>query len=171
MSGRGERVGTAAGSSKADGALGIDRSAAEPLAIDRVGVGRCFGCGQSNADGLQLRFFRYPDGVVETRHRTAPHHCGLDTVVHGGIQATILDELMGVAAQLGLPDDATDLSCVTAEMSLSYRRSVPLDEEVVARAHLVSVDGRDLFVDGAIVGPDGTELTTARSRWRQLRRR
>ena len=142
---------------------------AAPVAIDRVGVGRCFGCGQANEEGLRLQFFQLPDGIVETRHRAAPHHCGIDTVVHGGIQATILDEVMGVAAQLALPVDGSNLACVTAEMTLSYRRPGPLDEDVVARARHLRTEGRDLFVEGAIVAVDGTELTVATSRWRQLR--
>ena len=116
-----------------------------------------------------MLFVRYPDGTVESRHRTAPHHCGVDTVVHGGIQATLLDEVMGVAAQLGLEDAETNAPCVTAEMQLAYRRPVPMDDEVVARARLLQIDGRDLHVEGAIVGGDGTLLTTATSRWRQLR--
>ncbi|MDA3040849.1 MAG: PaaI family thioesterase [Actinomycetota bacterium] len=139
------------------------------VAIDRVGVGRCFGCGQANEGGLRLKFFQLPDGVVETRHRAASHHCGLDTVVHGGIQATILDEVMGVAAQLALPTDGSNLACVTVEMMLSYRRPVPMDEDVVARGWHVRNEGRDLHVGGAIVAADGTELTVATSRWRQLR--
>ncbi len=140
-----------------------------PVVIDRMGVSRCFGCGQANDNGLKLNFWQYPDGTVETRHQTASHHCGLDTVVHGGIQATILDEVMGVMAQLSLPTDADDLACVTAEMHLSYKRPVPLAEQVLARATLVEVDGRDIHIDGSIVSDDGTVLTEARSRWRQLR--
>ena len=139
------------------------------MAIDRSGVDRCFGCGQANDGGLKLRFARYADGTVEVRHRTSPHHCGLDTVVHGGIQATILDEVMGIAAQLALPSDASDLACVTAEMHLRYRRPVPLVDEVVARARVERIDEPDYFVVGAIVGPDGRALTEATSRWRQLR--
>lgn len=141
----------------------------EPVTIDRAAVGRCFGCGQANEHGLRMMFARYPDGTVESRHLIAPHHCGVDTVVHGGIQATLLDEVMGVVAQLGLDPDATPMPCVTAEMQLAYRRPVPMAEEVVVRARLVEVDGRDLHVEGVIVGTDGTALTTARSRWRQLR--
>lgn len=72
---------------------------AQPITIDRDAVGRCFGCGQANEHGFRMTFARYPDGTVESRHRTAPHHCGVDTVVHGGIQATLLDEVMGVAAR------------------------------------------------------------------------
>lgn len=139
-----------------------------PIEIDRQGVSRCFGCGHANPEGLRLRFSRYEDGTVETLHRTAAHHCGLDTVVHGGIQAAILDEVMGVAAQLGLPEKSGDQACVTAEMNLTYRRPVPMADQVRAQARLVSVDGRDLHVEGMIVADDGTVLTRATSRWRQL---
>ncbi len=141
----------------------------EPVAIDRSGVDRCFGCGHGNPNGLRLRFERYADGTVEIRHRTHPDHCGLDTVVHGGIQATVLDEVMGVAAQLALPADASDLACVTAEMHLRYRRPVPLADELVARARVERVTEPDFYVVGAIVSADGTHLTEASSRWRQLR--
>lgn len=141
----------------------------EPVQVDRAAVGRCFGCGQANEQGLRMRFVRYPDGTVESRHRTEPHHCGVDTVVHGGIQATLLDEVMGVAAQLGLATTSSNAPCVTAEMQLAYRRPVLIADEVVARARLAAVDGRDLHVEGAIVASDGTVLTSATSRWRQLR--
>ena len=141
----------------------------EPVTVDRSAVGSCFGCGQANEAGLRMTFARYPDGTVESRHVTAPHHCGVDTVVHGGIQATLLDEVMGVAAQLGLDGASTDAPCVTAEMQLAYKRPVPMADEVVVRARLVRVDGRDLHIEGAIVAGDGTPLTTAASRWRQLR--
>lgn len=137
--------------------------------VDRSMVDRCFGCGAANDDGLQLTFSQFADGTVETRHRTAPHHCGLDTIVHGGIQATILDEVMGVAAQLSLPADASDMACVTAEMNLQYRRPVPMTDEVVARAVIERTDGRDIYVSGAIIDEDGQALTAASSRWRQLR--
>jgi uncharacterized protein (TIGR00369 family) len=137
--------------------------------MDRQGVDRCFGCGEANEHGLQLKFTQYRDGTVEARHQTADHHCGLDTVVHGGIQASILDEVMGVAAQLSLPEDADGQACVTAEMHLTYRAPVMLADEVVARARLVRTDGRDFHVEGAIVDADGRELTTAVSRWRQPR--
>lgn len=137
--------------------------------IDRSGVDNCFGCSTTNDGGLHLRFWQLPDGTVEVRHRAAGHHEGATGVVHGGIQATILDEVMGVTAQLALPDDAGDGPCVTVEMQLRYRRPVPLADEVVARARVERVDGPDTWVEGWIVGPDGRALTAATSRWRQLR--
>lgn len=140
-----------------------------PVEVDRSGVDNCFGCGQANDQGLRLAFEQRADGTVEAVHHPAAHHCGLDTVVHGGIQATILDEVMGVAAQLSLPGDAGDAACVTAEMSLRYRRPVPMDGPVVARATVEQIVGRDIHVTGRIVDDEGQPLTEATSRWRQLR--
>lgn len=139
-----------------------------PIVIDRALVGQCFGCGQANHQGLRLQFHRLADGWVETRVRVAAHFCGLDTVVHGGIQATILDEVCGVAAQLALPEGSSDNPCVTAELSLRFRRPVPMDADVVAQARVREVSGRTFHVEGRIVDPGGRVLTAATSRWVQL---
>lgn len=136
---------------------------------ERSQLGNCFGCGAGNELGLRLRFRQRPDGDIETRLRLPVHFQGVDDVVHGGIQSTILDEVMGVAAQYALPEGATTAPCVTAELSVRFLRPVPLHQDVVAQARVVKVDGRDLYVHAELIGDDGTELTTARSRWRQLR--
>lgn len=139
------------------------------LIVGRDRLNRCFGCGQDNHHGLRLRFRDGGEGWVETATRLAEHLCGVDDIVHGGIQATILDEVCGVAAQLALPEGAGTAPCVTAELSLRFRRPVPLRGEVVARARVVSVDGSGYHVEAAIVGDDGSVLTAATSRWVQLR--
>tara|TARA_Y100001970_G_scaffold192210_1_gene233604 strand:- start:14639 stop:15118 length:480 start_codon:yes stop_codon:yes gene_type:complete len=140
-----------------------------PYPLERSGVDQCFGCSTSNDKGLGLVFSRYDDGTVETTHLTQQHHCGFDTVIHGGIQAAILDEVMGVAAQSTLTKEASDLACATAEMKLSYLRPAFLSEEVTARAWVVKIDGRDIYVDGVLLSSEMVEVTTATSRWRQMR--
>ena len=112
---------------------------------------QCFGCSTSNDNGLGLTFSKYDDGTIETRHLTDQHHCGFDTVIHGGIQAAILDEVMGVAAQGSLGDETSDLACATAEMNLRYLRPAFLAKEVTARAWVVDVDGRDIYVEGVLL--------------------
>ena len=53
----------------------------------------CFVCGESNPLGLQLRF--HADGdEVRTRFVPRPEHIGFKGVVHGGLLATLLDEIM-----------------------------------------------------------------------------
>ncbi len=57
----------------------------------------CFGCGAGNAVGLGMQF--YSDGRSVASSLVVPDHlCGWRQVVHGGIVATILDEVMGWAA-------------------------------------------------------------------------
>ena len=135
-------------------------------------TGTCFGCGPANEDGLRLRFRELEDGrTIETRVQVPAHYAGVAGVLHGGIQATVLDEVMGVAASRALPQGPEHVPCVTAEISLSYLRPVPMEGHVVARSRVERIEGRDVYVTGEIVGPDGRELTTASSRWRRLRPR
>jgi uncharacterized protein (TIGR00369 family) len=143
-----------------------DHPEADTFTVDREGVDACFGCGQANEAGLRLRFRELPDGSVETVLRPPPHFSGVDGVLHGGIQATMLDEVMGVAAQLRLPADAGRRALVTAEIAVRYRRPVDIRGDVAARARVVAVDGADYYVHGEIVDAAGELLTTARSRWR-----
>jgi uncharacterized protein (TIGR00369 family) len=139
------------------------------IVVDRDAVGSCFGCGQQNHQGLRLRFRRLDDGWVETRVRVPHHFCGVDTIVHGGIQATILDEVSGVAAQLALPETADATPCVTAELALRFRRMVSQTEPVTAVARVVRQDGTDFYIDAAIVDAAGDVLTSSSSRWVQLK--
>lgn len=53
----------------------------------------CFVCGEANPLGLQLRF--ETDGrLVHATFTPRPEHNGFKGVVHGGIIATVLDEVM-----------------------------------------------------------------------------
>ena len=134
----------------------------------RSSVGNCFGCGPSNDRGLQLRFRLLDDDRVATTVEVPAYLCGVDGIVHGGIQTTILDEVSGVAAQLWLPDGSSDAPCVTAELAVRFRRPVSQRGPVTAVARVLRREGRSLFVEAAIVDDDGSELTTASSRWVQL---
>jgi uncharacterized protein (TIGR00369 family) len=137
--------------------------------IERELLGNCFGCGPRNEAGLRLRFRQLSDGAVTTTIDVPAHFCGVDGVVHGGIQATILDEVSGVAAQLALPETADASPCVTAELALRFRRMVSQTEPVTAVARVVRQDGTDFYIDAAIVDAAGDVLTSSSSRWVQLK--
>ena len=55
--------------------------------------GTCFGCGLANPDGLHLRVYR--DGArtdrLVGRWTPRPTHGGFPSIVHGGLQFTVLD--------------------------------------------------------------------------------
>ena len=128
----------------------------------------CFGCGPANEQGLHLTFAVTAPGVVECTYDAPSHFCGSRPVVHGGIQATILDEVMGKAIQAGIPDELIGRRTVTADMSLRYRRPAPTGQPLTARGEYVRLEGANIFVKGTLLDGDGNELTLAEARWKLL---
>jgi acyl-coenzyme A thioesterase PaaI-like protein len=103
--------------------------------------------------GLGLRFKKEPPGLV-ARFDPGPGHRGPPGFLHGGIAATVLDETM---ASLGWALD--DVPCVTATLSVKYRRPVPLDgrpvrievwRERAEPRRTQRVNGRLLLADGTL---------------------
>jgi acyl-coenzyme A thioesterase PaaI-like protein len=129
---------------------------------------RCYGCGQGNAQGLRMTF-EHREGSAECVYTAPDHLAGAPGVIHGGVQATLLDEVMGHAVHFA--DAAPDLDIATVDFSLRYRRPAPVAVPLTIRARLLRAEDRDYFVSGEIVSPDGEVLTTAEARWRRLRRR
>jgi acyl-coenzyme A thioesterase PaaI-like protein len=56
--------------------------------------GRCFACGVRNPIGLKLTFETLPGGRLRTVWTPRPEHTGFQEIVHGGLVATVLDEVM-----------------------------------------------------------------------------
>lgn len=129
----------------------------------------CYGCGQENAQGLRMTFAHLEDGSAECLYTAADHLAGAPGVIHGGVQATLLDEVMGHAIHVGGVDP--DLDVVTVDFTLRYRRPAPIAVPLTLRARVVRSEGLDFFVTGEILSPEGQVLTTAEARWRRVMRR
>ena len=113
--------------------------------------GGCFGCSPSNTNGIQLRFRR--DGMrVRSRARIPDRFHGAPGVVHGGIVATVLDEVSCAAAVF-----VADRFVVTGELVVRYERPVPVDvsleleAEIVAQTHPRYVEIAASVRDGATI--------------------
>jgi uncharacterized protein (TIGR00369 family) len=92
----------------------------------------CFVCGESNPLGLKLQF--KTDGrVVRSHFIPRPEHIGFKRVVHGGIIATLLDEIMVWACAV-----RTKRFAFCAEMTVRYANPVSPGEEVIAEAELTA---------------------------------
>ena len=87
-------------------------------------------------------------------------------MVHGGIQAVLLDETMGVAIHQVDPGD--EVRVVTLAFDLRYRRPTPVGQELTVRGKVVRHDERDYWVEGQILDAEGTLLTSAEARWRRI---
>ncbi len=113
--------------------------------------GGCFGCSDSNADGLRMRFRRhgemvYADYVVPEKFHGAPG------IAHGGIVAAMLDEVSCAWAVF-----VRDQRVVTGELSVRYRQPCPVETSVHLEALLADQHPR-YFVVEARVSKDGMLL-------------
>ncbi|MCX6282817.1 MAG: PaaI family thioesterase [Bacteroidetes bacterium] len=52
----------------------------------------CFGCSPGNSIGLQMKFFEDGEEIV-SQWEPKKHFQGYHTILHGGIQATLMDEI------------------------------------------------------------------------------
>jgi acyl-coenzyme A thioesterase PaaI-like protein len=152
----------------------------EPRVIDVPGVPRfevephhCFACGTLNEHGLGLVLHVEPERAwVETT--LDRHSQGWDDIAHGGIVATILDEVMAWSLA------GADNWGVTARMSITYRKPVPLGVPIRADGWIATQRRRVIDTEARLIDArDGTELATAtgvyvaadEARKRQLRER
>ncbi len=131
----------------------------------------CFGCGHANQRGLRMAFTRTGERTVECRYEAAAHWCGAPDVVHGGIQAALLDEVLGMAGHCAIDDEAGEPEIVTADFRLSYLRPCPAGEPLRILGELVRTEGRDLYLRGEIRNAAGEVMTRAEARWRRLQPR
>jgi acyl-coenzyme A thioesterase PaaI-like protein len=107
--------------------------------------GGCFGCSPTNARGLQLRFRRVGD-EIHVRYTIADALHGAPGIAHGGIVATLLDEVSCALVALAL-----DRRVVTGELTVRYEQPVPVEQtlELVARVGRRE-HTRYLVVDGEV---------------------
>jgi uncharacterized protein (TIGR00369 family) len=91
----------------------------------------CFVCGESNPLGLRLRM--ETDGrLVHVHFAPLPEHIGFRQVVHGGLLATVLDEIMVWACAV-----QTHRFAFCAEMNVRYLQPVRPGETLHGIAELV----------------------------------
>lgn len=92
----------------------------------------CFVCGDANPLGLKLRF--ETDGqVVRAKFTPRAEHVGFKSVVHGGLTATVLDEIMVWACAV-----ATKQFAYCAELNVRYLQPLSPGTETVVTGELVA---------------------------------
>ena len=120
----------------------------------------CFGCGGANERGMQLTF-EQDDEARQIRGvmRLGAEYQGGAGFVHGGIVATLLDEVMAKVNRFG-QDYA-----VTAQLTVEYLKPVPVDEEIIVNGWEVERNGRNLLREGEIRDASGVLLARGKGRF------
>src|SRR3990172_3328600 len=83
----------------------------------------CFICGIENPIGLKLKIYETEDGHIETMYTATDYLQGYPGVLHGGIVASILDEICG-RALMGEPTAPRFM--FTGKLEIRYRKNVPI---------------------------------------------
>ncbi|TVR70358.1 MAG: PaaI family thioesterase [Spirochaetaceae bacterium] len=124
-----------------------------------IGEYNCFGCDPNNAAGLRLEFFLEGETVTSiwSPRRELEGYPG---VIHGGIQATLADEIGGwyVHAVLGTAG-------MTRDLSISYHEPARSEDgpfRLEARADTSLSNARTAVIDVTISGAGGTLFSTTR---------
>jgi len=114
--------------------------------IVNVGNGHnCFGCGRLNAHGLHLEFRMNPDGDgVRARFLPSAQFEGYEGVIHGGVVATLLDEVMAWSLY------RDDIWAVTGQMSVRFRKPMMVGESILAIGHIGTRRGRVIEMRGEL---------------------
>ncbi|MFX0183200.1 MAG: PaaI family thioesterase [Candidatus Hodarchaeota archaeon] len=119
----------------------------------------CFGCSPYNAKGLKLKMWYTEKGCMS--YYTIPNeYCGFKGLAHGGIIATLLDEVAAwtIVAQLFRVG-------ITRQILIRYLKPVPTNEELEIEGELFRNDEQNAVVHAKIRSKEGIILAEAESNW------
>jgi len=105
----------------------------------------CFVCGKENDIGLKLEI--KSDKTLKKAWAVTKidkKFCGWNGIVHGGIISTVLDEIMAYAAFTVYE------SGVTGEITVRFRKPIPVESEILVEGFVESVKGRVCYAKGKI---------------------
>lgn len=117
---------------------------------------QCFGCSPNNPIGLHLEFWKEGE-VVIAKWRPCKSLQGFRDMLHGGIQATLLDEIASWVVQTRCKTVG-----VTSSMEITFRRPVLIsDGEISLRGRVKEVGTRIAIIETELLGNDGKICASA----------
>jgi uncharacterized protein (TIGR00369 family) len=124
----------------------------------------CMVCGRDNPSSLKARFYELEGGDVLGVFAPLEIHQSYPGRVHGGIVSAMLDETIGRAVNV-LDHDAWG---VTVELTVKFRKPVPVGQEVRVLARLTRDTSRLFEGSGEIRLADGTLAAEATGRYMKM---
>lgn len=115
---------------------------------------RCWLCGNFNPHGFQLRF-RQENGDTVTETVIPWYYQGFDGVVHGGMVAALLDEIMSHAVK------STGVIAVTGTLQTKYIRPCRTGVLTLLRGRVTDKRERILEAQGEVI-QDGIVVAEGR---------
>ena len=126
----------------------------------------CLVCGVDNAFGLKSRFYETENNELIAVFHPLNEHQSYPNVIHGGISATILDEVIGRAIMMTTDSNTFG---VTIELKVRYKKPVPLDSELKAIGRIIKDRGRIFEGTGELYLPNGDIAVEAEGKYMKRR--
>ncbi|MDQ7027371.1 MAG: PaaI family thioesterase [Anaerolineae bacterium] len=112
----------------------------------------CYGCGINNEHGLHIK--TYWDGEIgHSKFLPHPEHTAFPGYVYGGLLASLIDcHSIGTAiaamydAEGRSADTAPEITCVTANLNVSFKQKTPTGTELVLRATIKELTAKKALV-------------------------
>ena len=112
----------------------------------------CFACGRQNPFGLQLQFSSGGEGVQAT-FKPGPHLQGFAGLLHGGIAATVLDDVMN-----NLVTRTRGVLAMTGSLEVRYRKPVPITGTLICRAYITRERGAMYYAEAVLIAEGSDEV-------------
>jgi uncharacterized protein (TIGR00369 family) len=132
---------------------------APPMALPVENDRHCFCCGPDNEHGLHLAIAYPVKGTAEAALLVDARFAGWKGITHGGLLATVLDELMAHACI------STGAMAVTAEMTTRFHKAVPVGSRVRITGAVTAERGRVITTEGKLFDGEGTLAAEATARF------
>jgi acyl-coenzyme A thioesterase PaaI-like protein len=123
----------------------MDGASHRPPPPDPSAYGNCFGCAPGNMKGLRLTFRHDEAGRISTDVCLGRDFESFPGIIHGGIVATVLDEVLARASL-----HAHRLPSMTVGLRLRYVKVMRTGQPYVAVAEVQSRDGELVRLTGRL---------------------
>ena len=121
----------------------------------------CIACGPQNPHGLHLRMQVDPATArVQTTFIPEPSHIGFENVIHGGVLATVLDELMVWSATW-----KARRFCLCAELTTRFRHPVAVGQKLEITAEVEFIRPKLVEAVSKIFDSSGTLVATGSGKY------
>ena len=122
---------------------------------------RCIICGMENDGGFKAQFYNMEDGSVGGLFTFRENHQSYPGRVHGGMLATMIDELAGRVLWTDRPDQIA----VTMDINVKYRRPAPYDVMLKGRGMYIKKTAHAYSAKCYIMTEDNTVLAEGEAKY------
>ena len=119
----------------------------------------CFACGEENPFGLHLKF-EFEDDKLVSKKILPREFQGYENISHGGIVATMLDEMMSKFIQKKYGQQA-----LTGKLEIRYRHPTPTGEELKLSAWQISQVMNIITLKSKVETPKGQTTAEATAKF------